>query len=636
VKITEVNIPKSQSDGLEEIKMSRLGNIVLIAGKNGAGKTRILNKIFKTFETKPKKKEVENCPNNITTKKQTIENCHQQIDMLEKQLNSIPASSSQRTNIENNIKNYKTTITSFEDAIKIDNEKLMWNFIVTDEQSDNYTMVQFVPKSLVLKDCNTLTKKDLISYAERVNSVGISNLKDGTFAKIQDVQNKWFEATHQNSKLNQIEKDTANINYENLKHAIKTFLNTDMDRDINGDATLFNFPLGQSKLSDGQKILLQLCVAIYSQGVALNDLILVMDEPENHLHPSVIIETLEQIQKSVTNGQIWIATHSIALLAHFDSSALWYVESGKITYAGRTPESVLRSLLGKDDEIVRLQDFISLPAQFATSKYAFECLLEPRALQTASNDTQVRQIRSELRSITKNGKIRVLDYGAGKGRLIANLSGYETLLQKIEYIAFDKYDNDKSACTDNIIKVFGTCDKRYYNDMRGLFSDYSKASFDVVIMCNVLHEIDPNEWLRLFRKDGEVSGCLKKNGVLLLIEDCRIPVGEMAYQKGFLVLDTPQLKDLFKIEEQDTGFSYNSSPENERLKSHIIPKHLLERITPKSRIESIKSIAETAKTEIKKIRASNYKDYKHGLLHGFWVQQLANAQLNLDELGPTT
>ena len=41
------------------------------------------------------------------------------------------------------------------------------------------------------------------------------------------------------------------------------------------------------------KYIFQFSLAIYSQETALKDLILILDEPENHLHPSVIIETIE-------------------------------------------------------------------------------------------------------------------------------------------------------------------------------------------------------------------------------------------------------------------------------------------------------------------------------------------------------
>lgn len=107
-------------------------------------------------------------------------------------------------------------------------------------------------------------------------------------------------------------------------------MNTTIGRTVDGEATLFGFPMGKANLSDGQKILLQFCLVIYSQETALKDLILILDEPENHLHPSVIIETLDRIQKCNSNGQIRIATHSIPLLAHFDPSLIWYAENNKI------------------------------------------------------------------------------------------------------------------------------------------------------------------------------------------------------------------------------------------------------------------------------------------------------------------
>lgn len=55
MKITKVQIPASaDSDGLNEIKMDKLGSVVLLAGKNGSGKSRILNKVMGHFQSKPK------------------------------------------------------------------------------------------------------------------------------------------------------------------------------------------------------------------------------------------------------------------------------------------------------------------------------------------------------------------------------------------------------------------------------------------------------------------------------------------------------------------------------------------------------------------------------------------------------
>lgn len=42
MKIISINIPADEDNGLQQIKMSKLDNVVLIAGRNGSGKSKIL------------------------------------------------------------------------------------------------------------------------------------------------------------------------------------------------------------------------------------------------------------------------------------------------------------------------------------------------------------------------------------------------------------------------------------------------------------------------------------------------------------------------------------------------------------------------------------------------------------------
>jgi predicted ATPase/SAM-dependent methyltransferase len=636
MRIKKIDIPKTpdDNDGLESIKMDKLGSVVLIAGKNGSGKTRILNKIFDRFSSKPQKSKLaELRTNNQRLYSSATKVCQVKISQLKVKL-SIQRDTNQREKIQEEIEKAKHSLTITENRLR--NDEQTWKYIETDIQSDDYTFVPFVPKSLNLQDCNKFSKNEILSSATSIDSVGINSLPEGAFAKIQVIQNRRFNVTHLETEVTDEEKKQAIADYDKLQNIIKIFLNTKIGRTIDDEATLFGFPMGQSNLSDGQKILLQFCLAIYSQEQALKDLILVLDEPENHLHPSIIIETIKKIQDCVTDGQIWIATHSIPLLAHFDPSSIWFVENSKIEHAGKTPEKVLRSLLGNEDEVGKLQDFIGLPSQYAASRYAFECLCPPKAIQTDSNDPQSFQIREDLLSLSKTGKLRILDYGAGKGRIISNIVDLETndqekLIQSIEYIAYDKFPNDKEHCEGALSKAYDDSNNKYFNDFNKLRSVYDKGSFDVVIMCNVLHEIDPKEWLDLFQEDGTISSLLKEKGILLLVEDHQIPIGEKAYQKGFLVLDTPQLKDLFKITEKDTDFKFDQR-KGGRLKSHRIPKHCLIKIDRDSRASSLKSMSRTAREKILEIREME-QNYQNGKLHGFWTQQFANAQLSIAELG---
>jgi hypothetical protein len=137
--------------------------------------------------------------------------------------------------------------------------------------------------------------------------------------------------------------------------------------------------------------------------------------------------------------------------------------------------------------------------------------------------------------------------------------------------------------------------------------------------------------VKLFKEDGTISSLLSEDGILLLVEDHQMPIGEKAYQKGFLVLDTPQLKQLFSIIEKDKAFIYDSERHG-RLKAHRIPKECLIRISASSRSRAIRSVSQTARQNILDIRNAE-RNYSNGKLHGFWTQQFANAQLDLDELG---
>jgi hypothetical protein len=148
-------------------------------------------------------------------------------------------------------------------------------------------------------------------------------------------------------------------------------------------------------------------------------------------------------------------------------------------------------------------------------------------------------------------------------------------------------------------------------------------------MCNVLHEIEPSEWLQFFAEHGAVRSLLRNDGFLLLVEDMRVPVGERAHAGGFLVLDTPELYKLYGFGPSEPGFALSDARGDGRLKAHLLPGVLLGRASKDTYRAALLQIRETALREIARLRQSSSTDYGAGRLHGFWVQQLANADLAL-------
>lgn len=487
-----------------------------------------------------------------------------------------------------------------------------------------------------MEDWATLTKEYYIQRANQATTPGVTGLYQTTIPLIQKIMENWVNTSHQNLAFPKNEIKSAQNDYERLQSIIKSFIGTEIGWNKDGYSTLFGKPIAQAQLSAGQRVLLQLCVAIFAQGGNLSNYIIFMDEPENHLHPSAVIDLLDTIREHNPNGQIWIATHSIPLLSHFDASSLWFVEDGDVKHSGKKPELVLRSLLGDEDRIQKLRDFTSLASELARNRFTFECLCPPTVVETDSTDPQSIQLNEQLKIIWKNkSSINLLDFGAGKGRMIANLSDYPTVSKEtLNYHAFEPFDTDKDDCLKNIALYYDDVENRYHTSIESLRTKVDDNSFDVVVLSNVLHEIPHSQWLSIFPK---IKQLLNSDGYLLLIEDCLIPIGELPHNNGFIVFNTLHLKKLFKILSSETNFiahdaRFDSIEQRGRLMAHLIPQSYLTNISTDTIKEALKELKQSAKTEIQKIRKET-PNYSNGLAHGFWIQQLANAELCLTELG---
>lgn len=599
--------------GLPAIKMDRLSKIVLVAGKNGGGKTRLLTAIQRAALARKE---------------------HQSPDtsVLEAQI-------AETSRALKDCQDYYES-EKLKEGIKSLSEKLALlrglNLGTNDRPGREVPLVNFVPKDLNLVSPATQTLGEIRDNARDAGSGGVRSLSKSTLSYIYRLQQLDFERTHPNNSMDKTPA-IGGEHYAKFNNLVVALLDEPLRRSNEGEPTLFGQSLNEHKLSSGQVVLLQLAVALHAQGKDLKNSIILLDEPENHLHSYALVEVIKKISELLTDGQIWICTHSVPLISHIaeiDPYALWNIENGNIARAGKKPQLILENLLGSKAEISKLENFLLLPHDLARSIFSAQCLLPPAVIGDLSHDPQISGINVAIGKISELGTpLRILDYGAGKGRLLtglAELYDNKNFEELIDYYAYDSSLENRNECLSNIGKVYKNYNSRYFSSINDIARN--GLSFHVAIFSNVLHEISPKFWGEIFLK--EMSALISKSGWLMLVEDHRMPIGEMAHEFGFLVLDTEELKILFNIghdDERNELFFCVEERGDGRLKAHMIHSSLIIRFSEECLKSAITRLKDRSIFELKKIRSKNYnKNYESGQIYGFWSQLLSNSILYLN------
>jgi len=632
MKINEVNIPKNNENGLSEIKMIKLENVVCIAGQNGSGKSRLIDAIKNELLIKPKKSALQKFESELLLLEKRKNDNNTNIKSHQTIIHQLETANEELNKLE--IAQSKTYIPRWEqDNISVDleiksiKESQSYTKLKTDNIYESYNFIDFIPSSDILIDHNSINVNEQKTFANELENNSLLNFNSfnrKVFSLINQIQDRYIKSTHPETKLEDIDKAKIDFQYKNLQKYIKEFLNTDLK--FTDSPQLFDLALEKAKLSAGQSILLQFCVVLSLQEGKLEDLIIFMDEPENHLHPKALLDVINKIINAIPNGQLWIATHSVHLLSHFEPERIWYMDEGKISHYGKSSLKVLESLIGDDERIEKMLNFMSLPAYLATNKYAYECLFVPETVVTNKDDPQIKQI---MQAISQGSQYNVLDFGAGQGRLLSSINEIcqeknQNIEDIINYYACDIEENE--YCKKIFEDIFGNrtnyiiTDEAHPNKLKEAYEN----RFDIVLMCNVLHEINPACWLDVF---SIIHSILKENATLIIIEDHLIPYGEKAYDNGFLVFDEDEFKMLFTLD----SYKVDSQKEG-RLKAHFFEKDFLTNVSETTIHSALSSHLSNSIRHIKELRKKTKPDFKDGQLHGFWTQQFLNCNLMLKDM----
>ena len=277
------------------------------------------------------------------------------------------------------------------------------------------------------------------------------------------------------------------------------------------------------QISPGERMLLYMSVFMALQKKSRKNEVIILDEPESHLHPKALLKFIRFLTESFTGATIWIATHSLFLLPEFEFENIVYMEGGKIQKRdSKLYQSVVAGVLGEGHENV--SRFFMSYAQWQYYGFIKNCFEHPKVRnEVNSKDAQVSEL---ARIIWSRPNSRILDFGGGSGRV--GLSLAEALLPHWDNITYDLYDPHPSY-EGNAFRVYSKLE-----DCEG--------HYDCVVMMNVLHEIVPEEWPNTFR---QIYDLLSPEGILIFVEVKALRDGEYPNDVGYMLLGDMEMDILF-------------------------------------------------------------------------------------------
>lgn len=385
-------------------------------------------------------------------------------------------------------------------------------------------------------------------------------------------------------------------------------------------------------LSPGQTYLLRLCVALSCHD-SLEGSIIILDEPETHLHPKALLTLFDILRTSFSLGQIWVATHSVELISYFYYESIWYIQSGKIRKMGSQSQVVIRSLIGDENKRTLLYQFVTSPDAYALSAFATECLLPPDVKSGVNEDDPSTSLANAQISVNDI----VLDYGAGKGRFCERLIlGANRKNISVNFYAYDKYgyiSDQYGKCSADeckaIMKKYNISEDHYVGDCSNIKNFYD-LNANKVVLINVLHEIAPSKWLETF---DEIGKMICNDGYVLIVERTELTYGEKPYDSDYFVLQPECIETLFACSKTD--FEVKVHETSKRVVAYCIPASILQNATNDTIKKTILKLKDVSADHIRSIKQNQSQDnlWLNGIKLAFWSHQFVNACLfDMNEL----
>ncbi|HXP50767.1 MAG TPA: AAA family ATPase [Bacteroidia bacterium] len=657
MRISKLKIPleRAKEKNLKEIDLTKkpLGSIVALAGVNGAGKSRILKFVETYIQTIEPKEYLENYFTDVSL--EIIGTSAPFIETALKQLNDAKRDNLNETQMGHIMNNVNRVISPFLERFKQLGQAYIKvikseDVIAVKEQlnSDKVSVSPFPFKSLLTnKHFETLKEHpEFITQKENKPTILLNEIPQfNTLFTIHyfkelaaKVAIEGYNLYVKNKHSPALDKDEINQSesfqlFNRFSYYIKKFLGKEFSYKLDSGGaentilTFNNEPFEVKNLSPGQSTLFTYAVLFFyletNSKTNIKESIIIIDEPELHLHPEAQILLINALRSIVSeSGQLWIATHSLHILSELHHDEIILVDNDDIIHPSiLTPAKTFNSLMGAEEHIHKLTQFVSSMSDWTYTNFIIDCFKEPEVIPWLNKKDG--QVDIFIQSLKDKTHIEMLDYGAGKGRVGMAIMNDRDLNEKIDYYYALEPESKYHGKLEEIPGI-----NRIYTEKEELPDD----NFDIVLMCNVLHEIEPQYWFDIFVK---IEKTLNDEGSLIIIEDLLLPKGEKANKYGFLLLDIPQLKILLGFDKNKKMgiIQHPSSDYKERLLCAVIQKEDI-KIKKTFVLKALKDLREKTYTKIKKLRDKT--DAKSSRLYAQYSQQYLNAKIAIEDMESAT